>query len=92
MDWVGEVEWDGMRLQWTVGPDAEVTVEETGPERWFPPVLVVTGRPCVVTLVPPEDQEAWPACAAFLRRLRDDAEELAVLLEARVGRHDGAET
>jgi hypothetical protein len=82
--------WDGTGLRWTVGPDTEVTVEETGPDRWFPPVLVMAGLPCVVTLVPPEDREAWPECAAFLRRLRDDADELAALLEARAERHDGA--
>jgi hypothetical protein len=66
-------------------------VEETGPERSFPPVLVVAGVPCVVTLVPPQDQHTWPECAAFLRRLRDQADELATLLEARAGRRDGAE-
>jgi hypothetical protein len=75
--------WDRVGLRWTVGAGTEVTVEETGPERCFPPVLVVSGVPCVLTLVPPEDQGGWPECAAFLRRLRDDADELAMLLEVR---------
>jgi hypothetical protein len=56
-----------------------------------PPVLVLAGGLCVVTLVPPEDQTAWTGCAVFLRRLRDHAEDLAALLEARAGRHDRAQ-
>jgi hypothetical protein len=82
---------DGFGLRWAVGPGTEVTVEETGPDMWFPPVLVLTGVPCVLTLVPPQDREKWPECVVFLRRLRDRADELAALLEARAGRPDGAE-
>ena len=83
--------WDGLGLRWTVGAGTEVSVEETGPEQSSPPVLVLAGGLCVVTLVPPEDQTAWAGCAVFLRRLRDHAEDLAVLLEARAERRDGAE-
>jgi hypothetical protein len=74
-----------------VGPGIEVTVEETSPEWSCPPVLVLAGAPFVLTLVPPQDQETWPECAAFLRRLRDQADELATLLDARVRRREGAE-
>ncbi|MBE8520108.1 hypothetical protein ILP97_21850 [Amycolatopsis sp. H6(2020)] len=83
--------WDGLGLRWTVGAGTEVTVEETGTGASHPPVLVLAGGLCVVTLVPPEDQAAWTGCAVFLRRLRDHAEELAALLEARAGRRDGAQ-
>ncbi|WP_284742599.1 hypothetical protein [Amycolatopsis sp. RTGN1] len=83
--------WDGLGLRWTVGPGTEVTVEETGTGASHPPVLVLAGGLCVVTLVPPEDQTAWTGCAVFLRQLRDHAEELAALLEARAGRRDRAE-
>jgi hypothetical protein len=82
--------WDGLGLRWTVGPGIEVTVEETGPEWSCPPVLVLAGAPFVLTLVPPQDQETWPEYVAFLRRLRDQADELAALLEARAGRPDRA--
>jgi hypothetical protein len=82
---------DGLGVRWAVGPGIEVTVEETGPEQSAPPVLVLAGAPFVLTLVPPQDLEAWPECVAFLRQLRDHAEELAALLEARAGRRDGAE-
>jgi hypothetical protein len=34
---------------------------------------------------------AWPECVAFLRQLRDHADELAALLDARVRRREGAE-
>jgi hypothetical protein len=67
--------WDGLGLRWTVGVGTEVTVEETGTGASHPPVLVMAGGLCVVTLVPPEDQTAWTGCAVFLRRLRDHAEE-----------------
>ncbi|KDN23309.1 hypothetical protein [Amycolatopsis rifamycinica] len=83
--------WDGLGLRWTVGAGTEVTVEETGTGASHPPVLVLTGGLCVVTLVPPEDQAAWTGCAVFLRRLRDHAEDLAALLEARAGRRDRAQ-
>ncbi|GAB3133310.1 hypothetical protein GCM10027258_02220 [Amycolatopsis stemonae] len=83
--------WDGLGLRWTVGVGTEVTVEETGTGASSPPVLVLAGGLCVVTLVPPEDQTAWPGCAVFLRRLRDHAEDLAALLEARAERRDHAQ-
>ncbi|MFE0022292.1 hypothetical protein [Amycolatopsis sp. NPDC059021] len=82
--------WDGLGLRWTVDPGTEVTVEETGPHASCPPVLVLAGV-CVVTLVPPEDQTAWRGCAMFLRRLRDQADELATLLEIRVEGRDRVE-
>ncbi|WP_206794491.1 hypothetical protein [Amycolatopsis sp. MtRt-6] len=83
--------WDGLGLRWTVGAGTEVAVEETGTGASCPPVLVLAGGLCVVTLVPPEDQTAWTGCVVFLRRLRDHAEELAVLLEARAERRDRAQ-
>jgi hypothetical protein len=83
--------WDGLGLRWTVGAGTEVTVEETGTGASCPPVLVLAGGLCVVTLVPPEDQEAWTGCAVFLRRLRDHAEDLAALLEVRAERRDRAQ-
>ncbi|MET8846292.1 hypothetical protein [Amycolatopsis sp. NPDC004625] len=83
--------WDGLGLRWTVGAGTEVTVEETGTGASCPPVLVLAGGLCVVTLVPPEDQNAWTGCAVFLRRLRDHAEDLAALLEARAERRDSAQ-
>ncbi|RSM40699.1 hypothetical protein DMA12_26080 [Amycolatopsis balhimycina DSM 5908] len=87
---------DGLGLRLTVCSDTEVTVEETGPGASCPPVLVLAGRHCVVTLRPPENQNAWNGCAAFLRRLRDHADELAALLEAlleaRAERPDRADT
>ena len=82
---------DGLGVRWAIGPGIEVTVEETGPEQSSPPVLVLAGAPLVLTLVPPWDQQTWPECAVFLRRLRDHAEELAALLEIRAGRRDSAE-
>ncbi|GAA4545945.1 hypothetical protein GCM10023192_59440 [Amycolatopsis samaneae] len=81
--------WDGWGLRWTVDSATEVTVEETGPRASCPPVLVLAGV-CVVTLVPPEDQTAWQGCATFLRRLRDQADELATLLEIRAEGRDHA--
>ncbi|WP_329055298.1 hypothetical protein OG738_17820 [Amycolatopsis sp. NBC_01488] len=83
--------WDGLGLRSTVGVGTEVTVEETGTVASHPPVLVLAGGLCVVTLVPPEDQTAWTGCAAFLRSLRDHTEELATLLEARAGTRDRAQ-
>lgn len=83
--------WDELGLRWTVGAGTEVTVEETGTGTSHPPVLVLAGGLCVVTLVPPEDQTAWTGCAVFLRRLRDHAEDLAALLEARAERTDRAQ-
>lgn len=82
---------DGLGVRWAVGPGIEVTVEETGPDRWSPPVLVLAGVPFVLTLVPSQDQEAWQESVVFLRQLRDCADELAALLEARAGRRDAVE-
>ena len=82
---------DGFGVTWTVEPQESVTVEETGPHPASPPMLVVTGA-TVVSLVVPEDLEQWPACVAFLLRLRDGVDDLAALLAARMaapGRRDG---
>ncbi|MEU4248685.1 hypothetical protein AB0F15_14890 [Amycolatopsis sp. NPDC026612] len=82
---------DGFGVTWTVEPQESVTVEETGPHPASPPMLVVTGA-TVVSLAVPEDLEQWPACVAFLLRLRDGVDDLAALLAARVaapGRRDG---
>jgi hypothetical protein len=76
--------WDGFGVTWVVGPQAELTVEETGSEPKHPPMLVLEGAPCVVMLRPPDDPAMWPACVTFLRQLRDGAEDLAALLETRM--------
>ncbi|WP_329051995.1 hypothetical protein OG738_06300 [Amycolatopsis sp. NBC_01488] len=75
--------WDGLGVTWIVGREAELTVEETGSDPTHPPMLVLAGAPCVVMLRPPDDPATWPACVRFLRQLRDSAEDLAALLEAR---------
>ncbi len=78
-----EAGWDGFGVTWIVGSEAELAVEETGWEPTHPPMLVLAGAPCVVMLRPPDDPAMWPACVTFLRQLRDGAEDLAALLEAR---------
>lgn len=75
--------WDGFGVTWIVGPEAESAVEETGSNPEHPPMLVLTGAPCVVMVRPPDDPALWPACTTFLRQLRDGAEDLAALLEDR---------
>lgn len=70
-------------VRWTVGAEDSVSVEETGPERQDPPVLVVAGTGSPVSLVVPERPEQWPACVAFLLRLRDGVGELAEVLAGR---------
>jgi hypothetical protein len=74
---------DGFGVTWRVESRDSVTVEETGPHPASPPMLVVTGATSVVSLTVPEDLEQWPACAAFLHRLRDGVDDLAALLTAR---------
>ena len=74
---------DGFGVTWKVESRDSVTVEETGPHPASPPMLVVTGATSVVSLTVPEDLEQWPACAAFLRQLRDGVDDLAALLTAR---------
>ncbi|MFI5607567.1 hypothetical protein [Amycolatopsis sp. NPDC051903] len=72
-----------LTLQWVVGPDTELTVQESGSDPSHPPVLVLSGAPCVLTLVPPDNVNAWSGCADLLRQLRDNADDLATLLDAR---------
>ncbi|WP_103342140.1 hypothetical protein [Amycolatopsis sp. CA-126428] len=82
---------DGFGGTWTVEPRDSVAVEETGPHPASPPRLVVTGE-TVVSLAVPEDLDQWPACVAFLLRLRDGVDDLAALLTARAavpGARDG---
>ncbi|RSM50306.1 hypothetical protein DMA12_03125 [Amycolatopsis balhimycina DSM 5908] len=74
---------DGFGVTWMVESRDSVTVEETGPRPASPPVLVVTGATSVVSLVVPGEPDEWPACVAFLHRLRDGVDELATLLAAR---------
>ena len=74
---------DGFGVTWVVGPEAELTVEETGSDPRCPPMLVLVGAPCVVMLRPPNDPAGWPVTVRFLRLLRDGAEDLAALLEER---------
>ncbi|MFF4597105.1 hypothetical protein [Amycolatopsis sp. NPDC001319] len=75
--------WDGFSLRWVVGPETELTLRESGSDPERPPILVLSGEPCVVTLSPPDDVTAWLGCAEMLRQLRDNAEDMAKLLEAR---------
>jgi hypothetical protein len=75
---------DGFGVTWTVEPSDPVTLEETGPHPASPPMLVVTGATSVVSLVLPGDVDKWPACVAFLLRLRDGVDDLAALVAARV--------
>src|SRR4051812_15772218 len=75
---------DGFGVTWTVESRDSVTVEETGPHPASPPMLVVSGTTSVVSLALPTDVTEWPACAAFLLRLRDGVDDLAALLAARV--------
>lgn len=75
---------DGFGVTWTVESRDSVTVEETGPHPASPPVLVVTGATSVATLALPGDVAEWPACVAFLLRLRDGVDDLAALVAARV--------
>ncbi|WP_410567672.1 hypothetical protein [Amycolatopsis sp. cmx-4-61] len=82
---------DGFGVTWTVEPGDSVAVEETGPHPGCPPMLVVTGG-TVVSLALPTDLGQWPACVAFLLRLRDGVDDLAALLTARTavpGGRDG---
>ncbi|MFE6616594.1 hypothetical protein [Amycolatopsis sp. NPDC057786] len=68
---------------WVMGPWDEVTVEETGSGPGSPPALVLSGTAGLLTIRPPGHRGGWPDRAAFLRRLRDCADELAALLESR---------
>jgi hypothetical protein len=79
-----ELRVDGFGVTWTVESQDSVTVEETGPHPVSPPMLVVTGTTSVVSLALPGDLAEWPACVAFLLRLRDGMDDLAALLAARV--------
>ena len=84
---------DGFGVTWTVESRDLVTVEETGPDPTSPPVLVVTGATSVMSLAVPGVPDEWPACVAFLLRLRDGVDDLAALLAARVavpGVRDGS--
>lgn len=71
-------------VTWTVRAEDSVSVEETGPERAHPPVLVVAGASAAVSLAVPGEPKEWPACVAFLLRLRDGVGELAEVLSSRV--------
>ena len=77
-------------MTWTVDPQDLVTVEESGPHPASPPMLVVTGE-TVVSLAVPKDPDKWPACVAFLLRLRDGVDDLAALLAARGARDEAGD-
>ncbi|MFJ7218467.1 hypothetical protein [Amycolatopsis sp. NPDC098790] len=72
-----------MGVTWRVRADDSVSVEETGPGRECPPVLVVAGATAAVSLAVPHAREEWTGCVAFLLRLRDGVEELAETLASR---------
>ncbi|SEP51054.1 hypothetical protein [Amycolatopsis saalfeldensis] len=80
---------DGFGVTWTVESRDPVAVEETGPDPASPPMLVVTGATSAVSLTVPRDRDEWPACVAFLLRLREGVDDLAALLAARVADPDG---
>lgn len=81
---------DKFGMTWIVGPGSEVSAEETGPDPGSPPMLVLAGPPCVVMVRPTDQAAEWPECVRVLRQLRDSADELAALLEARgKARRDG---
>ena len=61
-------------------------MEETGPEPENPPLLVVAGAKSAISLAVPGGVDEWPACVAFLSRLRDGVDELAGLLVTRLGK------
>lgn len=75
--------WDTAALAWVIGPWDEATVEETGSSPHCPPMLVLSGTAGLLTMRPPNSPESWVRPVAFLRQLRDCAEELAALLESR---------
>ncbi|MET7993355.1 hypothetical protein ABZU76_20900 [Amycolatopsis sp. NPDC005232] len=83
VDTVGSARGEGLSLKWVVGPDAELTVQESSSDPARPPLLVLSGARCVLTLSPPDDFSAWHRCAELLRQLRDNADEMAALLDAR---------
>lgn len=94
-DWASKADGDeasGRRfgVTWTVEPQDSVTVEETGSHPASPPMLVVTGE-TVVSLAVPKDLDKWPACVAFLLRLRDGVDDLAALLVARGARDEAGD-
>jgi hypothetical protein len=80
---------DGFGVTWTADSRDLVTVEETGPDPLSPPMLVVTGAMSAVSLTVPRDRAEWPACVAFLLRLREGVDDLAALLAARVAAPGG---
>ena len=83
VDAAGPGRGEAVSLRWIVGPHTELAVRESGSDPVRPPLLVLSGAPCVLTLSPPDDVSAWHACAELLRQLRDNAEEMAALLDMR---------
>ncbi|UMP03309.1 AMED_5909 family protein [Amycolatopsis sp. EV170708-02-1] len=74
---------EGFGPTWVISRWDEATVEETGSSPESPPALVLSGTAGLLLIRPPGDRSTWPDRAAFLRRLRDCADELAALLESR---------
>ncbi|WP_326836007.1 hypothetical protein VSH64_13970 [Amycolatopsis rhabdoformis] len=68
---------------WTPGPEAVAGVHQSGSA--IPPGLVVYLDPDSLAITPPADPALWPRFAEFLRQLRDGAEQLAAVVEARAG-------
>ncbi len=75
--------WDKPGLTWVIGPWDEVTVEETGPDPAFPPVMMISGTSGLLTIRPPSTPSTWITRVSFLHQLRDGADELAALLTKR---------
>ncbi|WP_410662909.1 hypothetical protein [Amycolatopsis sp. lyj-84] len=75
--------WDKPGLTWVIGSWDEVTVEETGSDPAFPPVLMISGTSGLLTIRPPSTPRMWMTRVRFLHQLRDGADELATLVAAR---------
>ncbi|RJQ84353.1 hypothetical protein [Amycolatopsis panacis] len=66
---------------WTPGPEAVAGMHLTGPAAL--PGLVLYLDKDSLAITPPTDPTQWRAFAAFLRQLRDGADQLAAVLDAR---------
>jgi hypothetical protein len=77
----------GLRVRWSTGPYAGVSVQPAGQSG--PPTLVMYADPNTVTLLPPANQAEYPSYAGFLRELATGAHQIAAVLDpaGEPGRH-----
>ncbi|MET7990292.1 hypothetical protein ABZU76_05215 [Amycolatopsis sp. NPDC005232] len=66
---------------WTPGAEAVAGMHQLGSTSL--PGLVLYLDPDSLAIAPPADPALWPRFAEFLRQLRDGAEQLAVVVDAR---------